>query len=102
MTMSVKIKHSLVAVGMLLTTFVGSAQAASVTLTGTVAYFFTQDYGTNQVYTFINVLTPSGNAIAYYTGVNTAIATVIDNARRHNAPVTFNVETTTGKITQFR
>ena len=75
-----------------------SGTAGAATLTGSVAWFSTNDDG----YTFVNVLTPTGNAIAYYTGTNSAIATVIDNANRLNQDVTVVTNDATFQIVQVR
>lgn len=64
----------------------GSAGAG--TLTGTVAGFFADGSG----YTFVNISTPTGNGIAYYTGTNSAIATILDNARRHSSTITVTTD----------
>ncbi len=74
----------------------GASSAA--TYTGSVEWFSTNDDG----YTFVNVLTPTGNAIAYYTGTNSAIATVIDNANRLNQDVTIVTDDATYQIKQVR
>ena len=78
----------------------GSAGASTwTTYTGSVAWFSTNDDG----YTFVNVLDIDGyNKIAYYTGTNSAIATVIDNASRLNQDVTVVVTTGTNQIFQVR
>ena len=76
-----------------------AGSASSATLTGKVAWFSTNGAAGN--YTFVNVLTPTGNAVAYYIGDNTAIATVIDNAKRLNQSVTV-VTDSANKITQVR
>ena len=63
-----------------------SGSASADEFTGTIHWFSTADDG----YTFVNVLPTSGgtNRVAYYTGTNSAIATVIDNAKRLNQEVT--------------
>ena len=78
------------------TAALASGSASATTYTGSVAYFFTNEDG----YTFVNVAAPGGNVIAYYTRTNSAIATVIDNAKRLNQDVTVNI--TGNLITQVR
>ena len=75
-----------------------SGTAGAATLTGSVAWFSTSGDG----YTFVNVLTPTGNAVAYYTGTNSAIATVIDNANRLNQDVTVVTAEGEWEIVQVR
>ena len=94
------IKKFLVGVGVLLGLLItGTAQA--YTLTGTVAYYFTQDASPTQVYTFVNVLTPTGNGICYYVGLNTAYATIFAAKQISGKGVTVNCDSSS-KITQVQ
>lgn len=70
------------------TAALASGSANATNYTGSVVYFFTNDDG----YTFINVGAPGGNVVGYYTGTNSAIATVIDNAKRLNQEITVNID----------
>lgn len=90
------LRKFIVTAGMLLGVIAGSAQAS--TLTGTVAYYFTQDNGGGQVYTFANLLTSSGNAVCYYIGTNTSLAGIFKTAQATGKPVTMNC--TSNVITQ--
>lgn len=57
--------------------------------TGTVAWLQTHDDG----YTFVNLNNSNGtNVIGYYDGSNSAITTIIDNAKRLNQDVTIIIE----------
>ena len=74
----------------------GSAGAQKMT-TGSVTWFSTERSG----YTYINVRNSTGNnIIAYYIGTNSAIATVVDNAKRLNQDIT--IVTDNYKIVQVR
>ncbi len=87
------VKKSLVVAGALMGLFASSAQA----ITGTVSYYFTQDYTGSSVYTFVNI--NSGSAICYYVGINTAYASIFATTQNAGGTVTVNCDSS-GKITQ--
>ena len=79
------------------TALVSGAASAEITgYTGTVVNSLTGVGG----YTFATVVTPAGGGVsAYYYGNNSAIATILDNAKRLDQVVTVYVDNATRKIT---
>lgn len=69
----------------------GSVNAESLVYTGLVSNVFTM----GDDYTFVTV----GGGSGYYTGPNSAITTMIDNAKRHNQVVSVYIDGATSKIT---
>ena len=77
----------------------GSVSAESFTnYTGDVYYFFTLQDG----YTFVIIETAEENVAGYYIGTNSAMATVIDNAKRFNQSITVSIDNTTNLIKGVR
>ena len=71
----------------------------TLTHTGTVAWLQTHDDG----YTFVNLNNSNGgNVVGYYDGSNSAITTVLDNAKRLNQDVTIIMERGFWKIIRVR
>lgn len=87
------VKKSLIVVGALMGLFVSGAQA----VTGSVSYYFTQDYAGGPVYTFVNI--GSGSRICYYIGENTAYASIFATTQNAGGTVTVNCDANS-KITQ--
>lgn len=74
----------------------GLASSANAgTLTGVPYWTFTQDYG-SEMYFFVNI---GPGQIAYYTGNNHAVASMVDNAGRDAASINVSVDDSS-KITQ--
>ncbi len=75
----------------------GSASAEMVT--GTIFWTATSSNG----YTYVNILQASGSPkFGYYTGTNSAIATILDNAKRFKQKVTVTIDDNTNKILVVR
>ena len=72
----------------------GAAQAASQT--GAVQWYFTQDYTGGPIYTFVNV---APGFICYYTGENTALASIFATTQNAGGTVTVTCDNNF-KITQ--
>ena len=73
----------------------GAAGAATFTNhTGSVATSWTGADG----YTFVGLNTPTGYRAAFYTGTNSAIATVLDNAKRLDQDATVSIDDITSRI----
>lgn len=79
------IKKSLVFAGMLLGLLAGPANAVQVT--GPVTYYFVNDYGNGQMYTFVNV---NSQMVCYRIGTDIAgtFATILAAKQIANKPVT--------------
>ena len=76
-----------------------SGSVNAETITGSVHWLSTNGNG----YTFVNIKRTNGlHVVAYYTGTNSAIATVIDNAKRLNQNVTVVTDDNIFKIKQVR
>ena len=72
-----------------------SGSVNAETITGSVHWLSTNGNG----YTFVNIKRTNGlHVVAYYTGTNSAIATVIDNAKRLNQTVTVSIDNKTHRI----
>ena len=81
----------------------GSASATTVQqpqqVTGTIIWATTSGSG----YLFMSMLPESGiPKFCYYTGTNSAIATIIDNAKRLNQKVTVVIDNNTNKLLLVR
>lgn len=72
----------------------GISQAA--TSTGEVQWYFTQDYGTGEVYTFVNI---APGIVCYYIGDNTALASIFATTQNAGGTVRVNCDGS-HKITQ--
>lgn len=70
-----------------------SLGTAHADVSGTVGWILAQN-GSGGSY----VLAKIGTTYCYYDGANSAITTMIDNARRHNASITVGVDTSTAQI----
>lgn len=79
------------------TLVVGSANAETTGYNGLVSNSFT---GVDD-YTFATIASQPSMS-AYYRGDNTAIATILDNAKRLNQEVTVYIDDSTGRITHVQ
>lgn len=88
------IRKSLLAAGAALGLMMGASQATAAT--GTVQWYFTQDYSGGPVYTFVNL---APGIVCYYIGENTAYAGIFASSQIAGDPVTVSCDNSF-KITQ--
>lgn len=76
----------------------GSVNAEITGYNGAVSNSFT---GVDN-YTFATIATPTTPVSGYYIGNNSAIATILDNAKRLNQDITIYIDNATGRITHVQ